>query len=209
MSPRLGVGQTMTTMALQTGGEAILQPTATAQKLSAQEAAEPYLLTFRDPFPDDHRRHRVEIVTGKPGITLRYRRGYRTPTDEEETVDGVMVRLVGPARSSNPLAATVTVTRSVSATASLRLHVQFQPPAERGVEADEERPVELLFANIDDEGKRSDPATWSGDARPTGSGNTIAADVDLKLPVRSYRWSIALRDVATGLVSYLVTEYRP
>jgi VWFA-related protein len=207
MSPRIGVGQTMKTMAIQTGGEAILHPTETAQKLSAQETVEPYVLTFQDPFPDDHRRHRVEIATGKPGVLLRYRRGYRTPTEEEETLDGVMVRLVGPAPASNPLAATATIKRSVSGTAPLRLHFQFQPPPERG--GDEERPVELLFANIDDEGKRSDPAKWSGAARPAGFANAFAADVDLNLPLRNYRWSIAVRDVPTGLVSYVTTESRP
>jgi VWFA-related protein len=209
LSPRLGVGQTMTTMAIQTGGEAILQPTQTAQRLSGQESVEPYVLTFRDPFPDDHRHHRVEIATIRPEVILRYRRGYRTPTDEEETLDGVMARLVGPAPPSNPLSATARITRSDSSTAPLRLHFEFQPPAEHGIEEDEERPVQLLFANVDDAGGRSEPAKWEGTARRVGTGKTFAAELDLKTPVRVYRWSIAVRDDPTGLVSYVVTDSRP
>src|SRR5215471_873044 len=209
LSPRLGVGQTMTTMALQTGGEAILQPTQTAQRLAGQEVAEPYVLTFRDPFPDDHRHHRLEILAIRPEVILRYRRGYRTPTDEEETLDGVMARLVGPSPPSNPLSETARISRSDSSTAPLRLHVEFEPPQERGIEADETRPVQILFANVDDAGGRSEPAKWDGDARRVGTGKIFAADVDLRTPNRTYRWSIAVRDGPTGLVSYVVTETRP
>lgn len=209
LSPRLAVGQTMTTMAIQTGGEAILQPGQTAQRLSGQQAAEPYVLTFRDPYADDHKHHRIEILAIRPEVILRYRRGYRTPTDEEETLDAVMARLVGPRPQSNPLSVTARITRSDSSTAPLRLHLEFEPPQERGIEADETRPISLLFANVDDAGGRSEPAKWDGDARRVGTGKTFAADVDLKTPIRTYRWSIALRDVPTGLVSYVVVEARP
>jgi VWFA-related protein len=209
LSPRLHVGQTMTTMAVQTGGEAILLPLQTAERLSNQQALEPYVLTFRDPFPDDHRRHRVEIATTRRGVNLQYRRGYRTPTEEEETLDTVMARLIGPAPASNPIAATARITRSDSSTAPLRLHIEFQPPPEHGIEKDEERSVELLFASVDDVGNRSEPAKWSGVARQSGPGKAFTADVDLKTPVHSYRWSIAIRDVPTGLVSYVVTDTRP
>src|SRR6266540_2050661 len=211
LSPRLHVGQTTTTMAIQTGGEAILEPLQTAHRLSSQQAIEPYLLTFRNPFPDDHRRHRVEIATIRRGVNLQYRRGYRTPTEEEEVLDGVMVRLVGPAPAANPLEATARITGRAESggSAALHLNCQFQLPPERGLEAEQERNVDLLLANVDDAGNRSDPAKWTGTARRIGAGTSFAVDFDLNLPLRAYRWSIAVRDGPTGLVSYVSTESRP
>lgn len=205
------MGQTMTTMAVQTGGEAILLPLKTADQLSNFQALAPYLLTFRDPFSDDHRHHRVEILTTRRDVTLRYRRGYRTPTDEEEILDGLMVRLGGPASPANPLAANVVIARNPSSPESPLLHLtcQFEPPRERGGEAEQERSVEVLVAAMDDTGKASDPAKWAGTARRIGPGASFTMDFDLNLPLRNYRWSIAVRDGPTGLVSYVTTESRP
>ncbi len=211
LSPRMPVGQTMTTMAIQTGGEAILLPLQAANRLSNFQALEPYLATFRDPFLDDHRHHRVEIVTTRRDVTLHYRRGYRTPTDEEQILDGLMVRLAGPAPAVNPLGANVVIARSSSSPETPRLHLncQYQPPRERGLEAEQERGVELLIAAMDDAGNPTDPAKWTGAARRLGTGQSFAVDFDLKLPLHNYRWSIAVRDVPTGLVSYVTTESRP
>jgi VWFA-related protein len=211
LSARLPVGQTMTTMAIQTGGEAILLPLKTADQLSNFQSLAPYQPTFRDPFSDDHRHHRVEIATTRRDVTLRYRRGYRSPTEEEDVLDGLMVRLGGPAPAANPLAANVVIARSPSSPESPLLHLtcRFEPPRERGGEAEQERSVEVLVAAMDDSGRPSDPAKWAGTARRIGSGASFAADFDLNLPPRAYRWSIALRDGPTGLVSYVKTESRP
>jgi hypothetical protein len=211
LSARMPVGQTMTMMAIQTGGEAILLPLQAANRLSNFQALEPYLATFRDPFPDDHRHHRVEILTTRRDVTLHYRRGYRTPTDEEEILDSLMVRLVGPAPTANPLAANVVIARSPSSTEPprLRLTCQYEPPRERGLEAEQERAVELLVAAMDDAGNPTEPAKWNGTARRLGTGTSFAVDFDLNPPLRNYRWSIAVRDVPTGLVSYVTTESRP
>ncbi len=211
LSARMPVGQTMTTMAVQTGGEAILLPLQTADRLSSLQATEPYLLTFRDPFPDDHRHHRVEILTTRRDVTLHYRRGYRSPTEEEEILDGLMVRLVGPAPAANPLAADVVIARGTTSPESPLLHLtcQYQPPRERGLEAEQERGVELLVAAMDEAGNPTDPARWTGTARRLRAGASFVVEFDLNLPLRSYRWSIAVRDAPTGLVSYATTESRP
>jgi hypothetical protein len=132
LSARLPVGQTMTTMAIQTGGEAILLPLKTADQLSNFQALAPYQLTFRDPFSDDHRHHRVEILTTRRDITLRYRRGYRAPTEEEDILDGLMVRLGGPAPAANPLVANVVIARSPSSPGSpLPRYLSVWPPRAR------------------------------------------------------------------------------
>ena len=211
LSPRTPVGQTMTTMAIQTGGEAILLPLQTANSLSNLQAIEPYLLTFRDPFPDDHRHHRVEILATRRDVTLHYRHGYRTPTEEEEILDGLIVRLGGPAPAANPLAARVVIARNSPSKESAPLHLtcQYQPPQERGLEAEQERGVELLVAAMDDAGNPTDPAKWTGTARRLAAGESFVVDFDLNLPLRNYRWSIAVRDAPTGLVSYVTTESRP
>jgi hypothetical protein len=166
-------------------------------------------VTFRDPFPDAHRHHRVEIGTARSGVTLVYRHGYRTPTDEEEILDGLMARLAGPAPVENPLAARVAIARSANTEGSARLHLtcNYRPPPERGLETQQERNAELLVANTDDAGNPSDPAKWTGTARRVGADD-FAVDFDLKLPVRVYRWSVAIRDSPTGLVSYIQTESR-
>ena len=88
------------------------------------------------------------------------------------------------------------------------VHAQSQPPPEHGLEAEQERNVELLLANVDDTGNRSDPAKWVGTARRIGTGE-FTADFDLNLPLRNYRWSIAVQDGPTGLVSYVITESQP
>jgi VWFA-related protein len=211
LSARLPVGQTMTTMAVQTGGEAILLPLKTADQLSNFQALAPYQLTFRDPFSDDHRHHRVEILTTRRDVTLRYRRGYRSPTEDEDTLDSLMVRLGGPAPAANPLAANVVIGRNASSPQSPLQHLtcQYEPPRERGVEGEQERNVEVLVVAMDEAGNPSDPAKWTGTARRIGSGTSFALDFDLKLPPRTYRWSIAVRDGPTGLVSYVMTESRP
>jgi hypothetical protein len=153
----------------------------------------------------------VEIVTTRRDVTLRYRRGYRSPTEEEDILDGLMVRLGGPAPAANPLAANVVIARSQSSPGSPLLHVtcHYEPPRERGGEREQERSVEVLVAAVDDAGNPSDPAKWVGTARRIGSGASFAADFDLNLPPRVYRWSIAVRDGPTGLVSYVKTESRP
>jgi VWFA-related protein len=211
MSARMPVGQTMTAMAIQTGGEAILVPLQAADRLSSLSAVEPYLATFRDPFPDDHRHHAVEILTTRRGVTLHYRRGYRTPTEEEEILDGLMVRLVGPAPAVNPLAAKVTIAASKAPDGKSLLHLtcQYEPPRQRALESEQERGAELLVAAEDEAGNKTDPAKWSGTARRVGPGASFALDFDLNLPLRNYRWSIAIRDGPTGLVSYVITESRP
>ena len=211
LSPRMFAGQTMTTMAIQTGGQPILQPLQAADRLSDLQVSEQYLLTFRNPFHDDHRRHRVELSTVRRGVTLQYRRGYRLPTQEEEVLDGLMARLVGPAPTVNPLGATVTIARNTdpAVAAPLRLQFQFQPPPEHGLEAEKERSVELVFASVDDAGGRSDPAKWEGTARRDEAGQFFSAEFGLKLPLQHYRWSIAVRDGPTGLVSYVTAESRP
>ena len=210
LSARLPVGQTMATLALQTGGEAILTPLQVESRLREVQANEPYLLTFRDPFPDDHRHHRIEIMTTRQGVVLQYRRGYRTPTEEEEVLDGLMVRLVGPAPVVNPLSATVAITSNMPPGEAPMLHItaRYEPPQERGVETRQERSVGILVAAQDEDGNRSDPAKWEGTGHRIGTTTAFAFDFDLKIPPKAYKWSVAIRDTPTGLVSYVVTESR-
>jgi VWFA-related protein len=210
LSPRLPVSQTMMTMAVQTGAEPILLPLKTEDQLTGLQALGPYTLTFRDPFGDDHRRHRVEILTTRPGVTLAYRRGYRTATEEEETLDGLMVRLAGLAPVDNPLSATVAFSENPASSGAPSFHLscRYKPIQEHGLEEQQERPVALLVAAEDAAGNRSDPAKWAGTAHRVGATATFAVDFDVQIPPKAYKWSIAVRDSPTGLVSYLITESR-
>ncbi len=53
------------------------------------------------------------------------------------------------------------------------------------------------------------PRSGKGPRRRLGSSETFSAEFSLKLPLRDYRWSIAIRDVPTGLVSFVVADSHP
>ena len=77
MTARVPATQSMSLLADATGGQVILLPHLTADRLrkvvSARDSG--YVLTFRDPFRGDFRFHRVEISGSRPGVKLFHRRG--------------------------------------------------------------------------------------------------------------------------------------
>ena len=104
MSPRLSAGQTMTEIAAGTGSQPILVPGKAAARFAELEALPAYTITFRDP-AGDHRYHRIELACRRKGVTLRYRGGYRIPSDDERALEMVVAGLASGVPGPDPLSA--------------------------------------------------------------------------------------------------------
>ena len=199
----------MTVVASETGGEPILSPKQTAERLGRMQDEKPYTVTFRDPYAGDNRPHRVALTTTKLGVTLEYRRGYRTPSEEEHVLDGVVVLLAGAASPANPLEATAAFSGAVGEDGRKlrRLSVRYAPLAERGLEGQTERQLQLVAVGEDGRGGRTDPLQWNGRAERAGeAGAPFEAAIDLNVPPGPFTWSVAVCDTPTGLVSFLLVK---
>lgn len=211
MSARVAVAQSMETLASTSGGQTILVSNQLSDKLAGVATArdEGYLVTFRDPFAADHRFHRIEITVERPGVKITHRRGYRVLTDEERTLDAIVANL-GVTETENPLHAKVSMEISSKDggrdIVTMRLEY-LQPPEAPGHEAGE-REVRIWAVCSDDDGNRARPISRQARARrvPDQKPAAYADTFQLGLPPGPYIWSIALQDVPTGMISYLVAR---
>lgn len=214
MSARIAVAQSMRALADISGGQAILVPQQLAARLGtlASEQTDGYALTFRDPSPNDHRFHRVEITVVRPGTTASYRHGYRLRTDDERTLDAIVGNLQqrDTNNPSNPLQvkASFDLLRTESGRDTVMLRLEYtQLPEARGAIA-REREIQVWAVCADDDGNRAAPlgrkatAQHISDATP----DVFADSLQLALPPGPYTWSIALKDLPTGVTSFLVVR---
>ena len=208
MSARVAVTQSMGLLADSTGGQAILVPHLAADRLGKLAASRTtgYLLTFRDPSPNDFRFHRIEIATSRPGSKLMYRRGYRMRSDDERTMDTVIANLEEPS-GGNPfdLALSFYPVRQESGRHVVAMHMQFAPKEAPG-SAGQERDIQIWAICSDDEGNRAAPIVRSSKARETAPAGSFFDAIQLGLPPGPYTWSVAVKDVPTGVVSYAVAR---
>jgi hypothetical protein len=98
----IAAGQSMEKVAEASGGEAVLSRRFFQDSLRRETEKRPYLLSFRDPSPGDHRFHTVAITVSRPGVELRYRRGYRILETREALIEATANRMHVPA-DQNPL----------------------------------------------------------------------------------------------------------
>jgi VWFA-related protein len=202
LSPRLGVAQAMWGIAQSTGAEPILLPGKTAERLGEIEGRAAYELTFRDPSRGGHGGHRVALICKRPGVRIEYRRGYRIPTDEDRILDTVVARLVAKMPAENPLAALVALSASErDGKSRTRVTLAFTPPRER--QASGAREIEWIGVGEDDDDERTEPVHWAATARPGQSIGSFESESELAIPYGRYRWSFAVRDGPTGLISYV------
>ena len=208
LSPALGTSQVMMEIAEDTGGEPVLVPRKTAARLAEIEERASYSVTFRDPGAGDHRSHRIELASSRPGVRLEYRRGYRISTPEEHMLDGVFARFLQPRREGDPLNLSTSLSPAVSKQGRnvTRLSIRYAPPIATGETGD--RDVTLLAVGEDSQGTRTEPIRWSGTARRLDGGD-FEATLDLGAPPGSLNWSLGVRDDPTGLVSYVLSPARP
>ncbi len=211
MTSRIAVAQSMGTLAETTGGQAILVPNQFSDRLGTvvAERAAGYALTFRDPTPGDFRFHKIEISVERPGAKVAYRHGYRVPSDEERTLDAIVANLNEP-RAENPLQAKVSFEelRKEGGRNIVAMRLEYPRPPEAPGPGTNERDIQIWAVCSDDEGNRAKPISRKAKAQSL-SGEKAGPFVDaiqLGLPPGPYTWSIALKDVPSGLTSYLVVR---
>ncbi|MGH7484298.1 MAG: hypothetical protein ACREMY_01680, partial [bacterium] len=129
-SYRLGIAQALSAVAANTGGEAVLSPGNTADRLAEIGGRAVYELTFHDPFGADRHLHEIALSCAKSGVTLEYRRGYRIPGAEERTLDGVVARLVDRGRSPDPSISASLSAATLSGQRVTRITTRFLLPQE-------------------------------------------------------------------------------
>jgi VWFA-related protein len=210
MTPRMGVVQAMMEIAGSTGSEPILVPARTGDRLSEIEARPTYVLTFRDP-AGNHRYHQIQLTSRRSGVTVHSRRGYRLPTEDERMLDAVVARLVDPSPvpGADPLSARAILSGAeASAGKTALLSIRIEPPRETTPPA--QRGITVVGVGEDAGGQRTEPVSWSGIAQAVGDEAGVYA-LTVKFGVRpeDFRWSLALRDDDTGLISYLVIPATP
>lgn len=210
MTARVAVAQSMGTLAETTGGETILVPNQFSDKLGTvvAERAAGYALTFRDPTPGDFRFHKIEISVERPGAKVTYRRGYRVPSDEERTLDAIVGNLNEP-RAENPLQAKVSFDelRKEAGRDIIAMRLEYSRPPEAPGSYTRERDIQIWAVCADDDGNRAKPITRKAKAQSlSGENGRFADSIQLGLLPGPYTWSIALKDLPSGLTSYLVVR---
>lgn len=211
MTARVAVTQSMNTLAETSGGQAILVSNQFSDRMGrvVADRASGYALTFRDPTPGDFRFHKIEITTERPGAKVTYRHGYRIRTEEERTLDAVVANLSLPG-GENPLHAKVSFesVRKESGRNIVAMRLEYPRPPEAPGAGAGERDIQIWAICSDDEGNRAKPLIRKSKAQSL-SGQTagpFADAIQLGLPPGPYIWSIALKDVPSGLTSYLVVK---
>jgi len=211
MTARVAVAQSMETLAETTGGQTILVSNQFSDRLGTivAERATGYALTFRDPTPGDFRFHKIEITIKRPGAKVSYRRGYRVPSDEERTIDAVLANLNEP-RGENPLQAKVSFEelRKESGRNIVAMRLEYPRPPEAPGPGTSERDIQIWAVCSDDNGNRAKPISRKAKAQSLSgeAAGPFADAIQLGLPPGPYTWSIALKDVPSGLTSYLVVR---
>ncbi len=211
MTARVAVTHSMSSLAETSGGEAILVPNQLSDRLGTvvAERTSGYALTFRDPTPGEFKYHKIEITLERPGAKATYRRGYRVRSDDERTLDAVIANL-NVRGGENPLNAKVSFEelRKESGRDIVSMRLEYPRPPEAPGPGASERDVQIWAICSDDEGNRAKPLSRKAKAQDL-SGQKAGPYVDaiqLGLPPGPYTWSIALKDVASGLTSYLVVK---
>jgi hypothetical protein len=211
LTARVAVTQSMSSLAETSGGQAILVSNQFSDRLGTvvAERASGYALTFRDPTPGDFRFHKIEIAIEHPGAKVTYRRGYRVRSDEERTLDAIVANLTMPG-AENPLHAKVSFEelRKESGRDIIAMRLEYPRPPEAPGPGASERDIQVWAVCSDDDGNRAKPINRKAKAQSlTGDKSGPFTDaIQLGLPPGPYTWSIAVKDVASGLTSYLVVR---
>jgi VWFA-related protein len=211
MTARISVAQSMETLAQKSGGQAILAPLLFSDRLGtiAAERTAGYLLTFHDPRPGDFRFHSIAIAVERPDVKVSYRRGYRVRSDDERTLDAIFANLNEPS-AENPLHAKVSFEqlRKESGRNIVAMRLEYPRPPEAPGSETAERDIQVWAVCSDDDGNRAKPINRKAKAQSlTGDKSGPFTDaMQLGLPPGPYTWSIAIKDIASGLTSYLVVR---
>jgi hypothetical protein len=194
-----------------TGGDAILSrrmfQDGLAREVSSRDAA--YALTFRDPFPGDHRFHAIAIALERKGADLRYRRGYRILDGREFLIESAANRLHVPA-DRNPLGVRLQLDSlgEEKGLAVAQITVAYPAPPEAGGSVTGAGNVSVIGLCAVRDGALSQPIDLSGKAERTSLADStwLIRSGQVRVKRGAYRWSFAIRDEQTGITSYLTFD---
>jgi VWFA-related protein len=206
----LAAGTVMEAVAETTGGNAVLSRRSFEEGLVREAAATDsgYVVSFRDPFAGDHRYHRIEIAV-EGGAKLRYRRGYRILDVRESLIEHAVNRLHVPA-DENPLGVRMRVDSLglKVGLAEAEVTIAYPSPPQAGGKAGGPAAVQVFGMCAVRDGALSDPIDLSGAADPVSLGDStmLVRSGRVRVKPGAYRWSFAIRDEQTGIVSYLTFD---
>ncbi|MDQ6894013.1 MAG: VWA domain-containing protein [Acidobacteriota bacterium] len=206
----LAAGTVMEAIAESTGGEAVLSRRSFEERLGDEAAATEaaYVVTFRDPFAGDHRYHRIEIAA-EGGAKLRYRRGYRVLDVRESLIEHAVNRLHVPA-DENPLGVRMRLDSLglKGGLAEAEVTIAYPAPPQAGGKAGGPGVVQVFGTCAVRDGALSEPIDLSGAADPVSLGDStmLVRSGRVRVKPGAYRWSFAIRDEQTGIVSYLTFD---
>jgi VWFA-related protein len=205
---RADVVHAMTAVGSATGGEATLLGGNLDRDLrnAVERRRSGYILTFRDPVPDDPRFHDIEVSVLRPNLRLTYRKGFQTLEPLARLADRVMSNLYIP-RPTNPLDATVrtTVLERQKDLLTVRLTVTFPALPEAGGLDTRRRSVQVVGACLDPKGRATLPFGEGGATRTIQQEEKTFLEHSFLIHLRPGRhtWSLGVRDRASGIASYL------
>lgn len=191
-----------------TGGEATLLGGHLDRDLrnAVARRSSGYILTFRDPSPQDPRVHDIEIAVSRPDVRLRYRRGFQTFDPLTQLADRVVSNLYVP-RPVNPLQATVVaaVLERKPEILTVRLTVTFPALPEAGGLDTRSRTLQVVAACLGPQGEATSPFGETGITRTVYRDDKTLLEHALVIHIRpgKHMWSLGVRDQETGLTSYL------
>ena len=165
-----------------------------------------YLVTFRDPAPKDPRLHEIVLTVTRPGARLRYRRAYQNLDPLTQLSDRVQAGLQIPL-ADNPLKATAsaTILERRKDQLTVGITIRFPPLPEAGGFDTRSRKLQVVAAAVNSAGDTSLPFGEEGTTRTVLEGERTMLQHSFVVRVRPGRhtWSVGVRDVETGIVSYL------
>ncbi len=206
----IAAGQGMEAIAEATGGDAVLSRRFIEDglKREVEYPGEAYIVTFRDPFPGDHRFHRIEIATTRKGASLRYRRGYRVLDTGEALLQSAANRLY--LRSdANPLGVRLDIESLGTETgqAGAKITVAYPAPPRAGGAAAQDDAMRIVgFCAVKDGVLRHLDLSGKAETLESGGATWLTRSGRISLKPGAYRWSLAIRDETTGITSYLTFD---
>ena len=194
-------------IAEQTGGSAIVNANNVSAGLAevAEDGASHYSLGYPSTGAALDRPRTITVAVKRKGLVARFRRSLVEKSARTRVTEAVRTALYLP-RGDNPLDLTLEVGEARRAaggtvTVSLRLGVPWSRlsvpgPGKRGVK------LSVFVAALDEEARETEVMSQEMSAVPAPGEPLYHLELSLSLRPGKNRLSIALRDEATGLVSF-------
>ncbi len=199
-------------MAQETGGRAILNTNNVApavERLIDLDSAR-YIVAFASSRPADGKTHQLRLEVSRPDVVVRYRRSYKTRSDDERVADGVLASL-HHGFEDNTHRLRVDAKRLDERKVALDVHIPLRSLVMLP-EGDQTRGLFTLFiAALDASGlgtgirEKSVPVQFG--SNENRKSHTVSTVLELKKS-REYIVAVAVRDELGATTSFVRTRVR-